>query len=137
MAHSRYLFDTHIILWVLTDDPRLPDKVRQIMEDDNAEIFYSVITPWEVEIKRLKHPDEISFGAKEMDDYCLQSGFERIPVRMSHVLELKNLKRRDGLPPHHDPFDRMLLSQAIAENIVFVTHDHLIAGYESKLLMAV
>lgn len=137
MVRSRYLFDTHIILWVLTDDPRLPDPVRQIMEDDNAEIFYSVITPWEVEIKRLKHPDEISFDAKEIDDYCLQSGFERISIQISHVLELKNLKRRDDLPSHHDPFDKMLLSQAIAENMIFVTHDHLISGYESKQLMIV
>ena len=79
------LLDTHILLWALSNDVRLPEKARKLIEDENNEIYYSIISLWEVEIKHLTHPDAMPVSAKKLTEYCVQSGFQKISIEERHI----------------------------------------------------
>ncbi|MGN0941263.1 MAG: type II toxin-antitoxin system VapC family toxin [Selenomonadaceae bacterium] len=131
----KLLLDTHILLWTLLGDDRLSKPARDAIADEGNDVYYSIVSPWEVEIKRMAHPDEMDLTAEELVKYARESGFYQVPIRAAHVYELKNLRRREGAAPHKDPFDRIMICQAIAENMVFVTHDNLIRDYEIKNIL--
>lgn len=133
----KVLADTHILLWALSNDARLPEKAAKLIENEENEIYYSIVSLWEVEIKRLAHPELMPLGAKQFAEYCEMSGFHRISVKEKHIFALESLKREEKAPPHKDPFDRMLICQASTENMLFVTHDSLIAGYEEPCILTV
>lgn len=125
----KLLLDTHILLWALTDDARLPVKARKLIEDVDNDICYSVVSPWEVQLKHDLHPDKLAIGAREFAGYCEQSGFRQLPIRLQHVFGLETLEREDGAGVHKDPFDRILVCQASAEKMLLVTHDARIGEY--------
>lgn len=133
----KILLDTHILLWALSNDKRLPVKARKLIENEDNEIYFSIISLWEVEMKRLAHPEGMPISAEELTEYCEQSGFQRILIREKHIFALSGLKREEGAPPHRDPFDRMLICQASTENMLFVTHNSLIPGYNEPYILAV
>lgn len=133
----KILLDTHILLWTIANDTKLPAKARKLIENEDNEIFYSIITPWEVEIKHLTHPDAMQLSAGELVEYCELSGFQSVPVRKQHIFAMAGLTRKENTPPHKDPFDRMLVCQAAVENMIFVTHDSRIAGYDEPCIMEV
>ena len=133
----KILLDTHILLWALSNDERLPGKARSLIENEENEIHYSMISLWEVEIKRLAHPDAMPVSAEELFHYCKQSGYQKTDIKEEHVFAMKKLRRKENAPPHKDPFDRMLICQAIVENMTFVTHDSLIPYYEEPCILAV
>ena len=125
----KLLLDTHILLWALTDDRRLPQSARSMILDPKNIIYYSVASLWEVSIKHSIHPETIPFSGKELDDYCRAAGYRELSVTAPHVFALETLARAETAPKHNDPFDRIMLAQAKAENMRFVTHDHLIPHY--------
>lgn len=133
----KILLDTHILLWVLSNDVKLPEKARKLVENEENEIYYSIVSIWEVELKRLAHPDAMPVSAKELAEYCEQSGFQRILVMEKHIYALAGLKREESALPHKDPFDRMLICQAATENMLLITHDSLIPGYCEPCILAV
>ncbi|MCM1569583.1 MAG: type II toxin-antitoxin system VapC family toxin [Roseburia sp.] len=129
--------DTHILLWALSNDARLPDKARKLIENEENEIYYSIVSLWEVEIKHLTHPDAMTISAEELTEYCEQSGFQKVLIREKHIFALAGLEREEGALSHKDPFDRMLICQAATENMIFVTHDSLLSGYNEPCIMVV
>ena len=131
------LLDTHILLWTLSNDARLPEKARKLIENENNEIYYSIISLWEVEIKHLAHPDAMPVSAKQLTEYCMQSGFQKISIKENHIFAMENLKRDKDASPHKDPFDRILICQASTENMIFVTHDSHIGGYSEPCILTV
>lgn len=133
----RILLDTHILLWALSNDSKLPEKARELIENEENEIYYSVISLWEVEIKHLSHPDIMPVSAEEIFEYCEQSGYKQITIKENHIFTMKGLKREKNIPPHKDPFDRMLICQADAEKMIFITHDSLIHDYNKSCILFV
>lgn len=133
----RILLDTHIMLWALAGDERLPDKARRFIENPDNEICYSILSLWEIELKRCAHPDLMPVTALDVAGYCEQAGYEQIVVRDQHIYRLSELQREPGTAPHKDPFDRMLICQAAAENMLLVTHDARIAEYTEPCVLAV
>ena len=131
------LLDTHILIWALNEDPRLPKKAKEIILDVNNTIYYSSVSIWEIAIKHANHPESVQFSGKELSRFCQEAGFLPVEMRDKHVFALETLKRPEGAPPHHDPFDRMLIAQAKAENMSFVTHDTLLPFYEEKCILSV
>ena len=125
----KYLLDTHIIIWFFTGNEKLPAKARTIIEN-NDEIYYSPLSIYEIDNKRAKHPDKISSDGADIANRCQKVGIKVLPYTEKHALGLANLKRYENTPPHNDPFDRMMLCQAIAENMQFMTHDNRIAEYD-------
>ena len=133
----KILLDTHILLWALSNDTKLSEKARELIENEENEIYYSVISLWEVEIKHLSHPDIMPISAEEIFEYCEQSGYKKITIKENHIFNMKGLKREKNIPPHKDPFDRMLICQADVEKMVFITHDSLIYGYNKSCILFV
>lgn len=131
------LLDTHILIWALNGDPRLPGKARDMILDDHNAVYYSSASIWEVSIKHANHPDNVEFTGKELSKFCEEAGFLPVEVRDKHVFALETITRKEGAPPHHDPFDRMLIAQAKAENLFFMTHDSLLPYYEEKCIIPV
>lgn len=133
----KILADTHILLWALSNDVRLPEKAYKFIENEENEIYYSIVSLWELEIKHLAHPELMLLTAKEFAEYCEQAGFHLIPLKEKHIFSLADLKRVEKAPPHKEPFDRILICQASMENMLFITHDSLIAGYEEPCILTV
>lgn len=133
----KILLDTHIIIWTLTDSPKLTKRAKELILQADSEIYYSVISLWEIEMKRLTRPDKMPFTAKMIFDYCKNAGYKLIQLKENSIYKLGELTRPEGAPPHKDPFDRMLVCQAISENMYLLTHDSLIKGYDSGNILFV
>ncbi len=135
MRRNEILLDTHMILWAMLDDPKLNNKMRNIILDPNNTIYYSIASMWEVQIKYdIK---KMPISGIEFMHYCEQSGYHKLPVDDLHVVELAGLVRDEDVPYHNDPFDRILISQAKAEGFTFLTHDSLLRGYNEPCLVEV
>lgn len=125
----RLLLDTHVVIWALSDPERLSAKTRAAIEAEENEIFVSVVSPWELAIKGpregLRLPDNLE---AEVD----RRGFDLLPVLFRHTEPI-------GSMPHHhrDPFDRMLVAQAITDGLAIVTADRKLTSYQVSLLPAI
>lgn len=119
----RVLLDTHVYLWFLADSPRLTKKARTQIRRAEV-VFVSAASIWEATIKvslgKLKvEPDDLVAGIEE-------SGFTELPVHARHAARVSDLAR-----DHRDPFDRLLLAQAIDEPLRFITADETLVSYSS------
>lgn len=131
------LLDSHLLIWTLNDDPRLSKKARKMILDPNNIVYYSSVSIWEISIKHAAHPDHVEFSGKELSQYCQEAGFLPVEMYDKHIYALETITRLENAPPHHDPFDRMLIAQAKAENMLFLTHDSLIPYYDEKCIIPV
>jgi len=119
------LLDTHALLWWVTDDRRLSRRSRAIIAD--GEIAVSVVSVWEIEIKRSLGRIEADTLAI-MDEVSGTDGFRWLEVKPSHMATLVTLP-----PLHGDPFDRMLVAQAHRERVPLVTRDRALGAYPIEL----
>ncbi len=119
------LIDTHILLWHLTDNPRLSLAQSRIIEDPTHVKFFSVASLWEMAIKSSLGKLDLRRPLEEL----IPAEISVLPIRLSH------LKTLQSLPFHHkDPFDRLLVAQAQVENLWLMTDDENISKYTLKLL---
>lgn len=133
----RYLLDTHILIWTITDDAKLPAPIREIILNADNVIYFSAVSIWETEIKHLKRPEALPLSGKTVERYGLMSGFAELPLYAKHIGELSSLHRDENAKPHNDPFDRILISQAKGERMQFLTHDALLADYHEGCVVVV
>ena len=122
----RILLDTHIYLWAVIDDEKLTDKARQIITKAD-EVFVSSASIWEISIKQ-------ALGKIEADIQLLAStikeiGFTELPINSNHAVALNNLPAI-----HRDPFDRILIAQAIYEPMHFLTADETLKEYSELII---
>jgi PIN domain nuclease of toxin-antitoxin system len=111
----RLLADTHILLWALTDSPDLKAKHRQLLTDSRNTVFYSAISIAEIAVKESIGKLTVPGGIAQ---HLSEAGFEELPFTGTHATQLREL------PLHHrDPFDRMLIAQAITEQLVLLSVD--------------
>ena len=133
----KLLLDTHILIWYFDGDRRLSTKARETIDDNRNENFFSSLAIFEVNLKLMKRPDKIPIVAEKLAKLCLDNGFKCLPVELKHVEAIKTLKRKEGKPPHKDPFDNLMLAQAVAEEMLFITHDEHIAEYDCENIFKV
>lgn len=122
----RVLLDTHILLWALGEPRKLPRETRDRLEDPEAEILFSAASVWEIAIKF--QAGRVSFKARpgEIAKAAIDSGFLELPVHAAAAALTAEL------PLHHrDPFDRLLLAQAMSEPAMFCTVDKGLAPYSN------
>lgn len=120
-----YLLDTHVLLWALTDDSRLPPKIKRILCNREYEIFVSAASIWEIFIKKTL--GKLDFQG-DLEDFIQTTGFKSLSINFKHA------KAAALLPKHHeDPFDRMLIAQANLENLELISHDRHFKLYEVSL----
>ena len=109
------LFDTHLLLWALTDDDRLPQKARDILMDTTNNIYYSVVSIWEIAIKHQLHPDVIDFSGLEISVFCDEAGFLSVPLKEKHrtfAMAMKHArKRRLFLNEYNSPIGSNVCAQ--------------------------
>ena len=121
----RLLLDTHVFLWLITADKRLPEKMRDDILDPNNEVYLSVVSLWEISIKHrlgrlpLPEPSETYLAARRR-----RHGIRSLSIEESDVFQLSKLP-----PIHRDPFDRMLVCQALARDLAIATVDASIQAY--------
>jgi len=133
----KILADTHILLWILSDDAQLSAKARKEILNPENEIYFSSISVWEIEIKHKIHPDQILIDGKAFTNYCKQSGFHPISFTIEHALLCESLNYPSSLPQHKDPFGKALLAQAKADGFHLMTHDSKICDYNETYIMMV
>ena len=133
----KFLMDTHILIWHFEKNEKLAEKVRKMISDKNNTTYFSSLSIFEIELKHKNHPDKMPYSGEELISYCKTFGFKPLTLELNHVLTFKTLKRKEGKPLHKDPFDNLLLAQAVAEEMMFITHDEHIAEYDSKNIFKV
>lgn len=106
----KYLLDTHAILWYLFGDARLPENTRKLIESNDC--YFSFASFWEISIKQSKKKLEFSHTIFEIDKMCRQAGFLRLEITLADFDKVRNLPFQENVK-HNDPFDRILISQAI------------------------
>ena len=137
MPRQRFLLDTHILIWAVLLDPRLPKEARKIIEDAHNEIHYSAVAMWEVALRHAKRPDMLAVSASDLMEYAAECGFYDTPLEERHTFLLDSLERPEGAPAHNDLFDRIMICQAKAEDMVLITHDARIAEYDEPCVLYV
>ena len=129
-ARVRLLLDSHAFLWYLLDDDHLPQRVKDLVEDPAVHVTVSVTSQWELMLKamagRLRLPDAPERFLVDLPD---EAGFRVIHVQSRHVAALADLP-----PIHGDPFDRMLVAQALVEDMDLVTGDETLHRYPVRTL---
>jgi PIN domain nuclease of toxin-antitoxin system len=126
----KVLVDTHTFLWDLLSDHRSSRRAKQMLKSDEHELYFSLVSLWEFAIKIKTGKlnvlgSSVSYLRYEMENYSMQL----LPIRYQHILALETL------PAHHsDPFDRLLIAQAITESLPILTHDEKFSLYPVKIL---
>ncbi len=121
------LLDTHVFLWAIDDSPNLSSAAREAILDGRNIVYVSSATAWEISIKRGLGKLKLPRG-----DYLEELRLHRftpLDISTEHALAVEDL------PPHHrDPFDRMLIAQALEERLTLVTRDHRMSLYDVKII---
>ena len=126
----RVLLDSHAFLWSATDDDRLPRPVYDLVADARTRVVISVATTWELTLKvlggrlRLPSPPDVHFT-----EHVERFGAELLPINQRHVAALPELPAIHG-----DPFDRMLVAQALVEDLDLVTGDAVLRRYPIRTI---
>jgi len=124
-----YLLDTHAFLWFVSGDKQLPESARNIIEDIHQSCFLSAASLWEITIKHQNKKLDLGLSLEDLFDFADRNQIEIIPINYEHLLLLSKL------PGHHnDPFDRLIISQAISEELIIITRDKLFKKYKAQLI---
>lgn len=126
------LLDTQVFLWWVNDDPRLGANARKALEDAGIQVVFSSASAWEIAIKarlgRLHAPPDLTTF---LTDQITINGFRVLPIELEHAARVRHLDDH-----HRDPFDRLLVAQAILEGLTLVTSDAVIGRYPVNVLDA-
>ena len=125
----KYLLDTHVVLWIACNSPMLSEKMKSVILDDAVEKYVSIVSAWEVAIKLGTNKLKFNGGVNEFFRMIDENGFFTLSVEREYLVQLKHL------PDHHkDPFDRMIIATAMAENATLITVDENIHKYNVSCL---
>jgi PIN domain nuclease of toxin-antitoxin system len=123
-----YLLDTHALIWYGEGSARLPQRIRAIIADPQNQIFVSHSSIWEMAIKMSLGKLTLTLQLPDWENLLRQKGFTPLLTSFRHFEELLLLSFH-----HQDPFDRLLIAQAIAEDFTIITHDPKFHPYPVKL----
>ena len=126
----RLLLDTHLLLWALAEPGRLDAKTKLALEDPSNEVLFSAASLWEIAIKASLGRVDFNFDPQQVLQAALETGFVELPVWSAAAILVAKL------PPHHrDPFDRLLIAQAMSEPVRFYTADPLLPPYSELVTL--
>jgi len=124
----KLLLDTHILLWWLNDDEKLPEKAHQLISHADNAIYVSHISLWEIQIKVMT--GKLHADLKAIIEQLPVNDFLELSSHADHVIALSQLPSY-----HQDPFDRMLIAQAISEPLHLLTHDKDVSLYSESIIL--
>jgi PIN domain nuclease of toxin-antitoxin system len=117
----RYLADTQILIWVAYEQQRLSAKARKLLLSEDCSLSFSIVSLWEVGLKRSKVRNDFQWDSRPLRDGLLANDFHELNLTGPHVLAF-NITA----PTHRDPFDRLLVAQASVEGMLLMTADHVL-----------
>ena len=123
------LLDTHVALWAITDSPKLSPQARGLIESPKSSIWISAATIWEIAIKHSLGRGDMPVSSQDALRYFQESGYRFLPVEPEHAAAIESLQAH-----HSDPFDRILVAQALVEPMRLMTHDPMVARYSDTII---
>lgn len=126
----KFLLDTHTFLWFVNDNPQLSDRLKDLIEDENNVSYLSVASLWEISIKYNLGKLQLNPNYEEfIEEEVVKSNINLLEIKLEH------LKINATLPFHHrDPFDRIIISQSIVENLPIITVDSAFEEYPVTII---
>jgi len=123
------LLDTHVALWAITDSPKLPQKARDLIQSPKTTVWVSAANIWEIAIKHALGRGDMPVSSEDAVRYFQESGYRFLPMEAEHAVAVETL------PAHHqDPFDRILIAQALVEPMRLMTHDPMVSRYSDTII---
>lgn len=123
------LLDTPIALWAITDSPKLSVKAKDLIASPKTTVWVSAANIWEIAIKHALGRGDMPVSGQDALRYFQASGYRFLPVEAEHAVAIEEL------PGHHqDPFDRILIAQALVEPMRLMTHDAVVALYSDTII---
>lgn len=124
----KFLLDTHVLLWAAGQPERLSAATRRLLNSPSHELLFSAASLWEIAIKKTLGREDFRVEPRLLRRGLLDNGYVELPVTSQHAVGI------DSLPPlHKDPFDRLLLSQALSEGVTLLTADEQLARYSGPV----
>lgn len=122
----RFLVDTQVLLWLLSDTSRVPVAVRGMLQKARSGVYFSVASLWEIAIKHSL--GKLAFGASQVHSRLVSDGFLALPIEVDHLFAVESLEWH-----HRDPFDRILIAQSAVEPMTLLTADRRLAAYGTNV----
>ena len=123
-----YLLDTHAFLWYIDGKLNLSEKAREIIQNPDFAKFISIVSLWEIAIKSGKDKLILTRSFETLPEFINVNGFNTLPIHVKHLFQLKEL------PHHHgDPFDRLLIAQALTEDLTIISADKEFKAYPVRV----
>jgi PIN domain nuclease of toxin-antitoxin system len=123
------LLDTHVALWAITDSPKLQKKARELIQSPKTEVWISAASIWEISIKHSLGRGDMPISGQVAVGYFRDAGYRFLSVDIEHAAAIEDLAAH-----HHDPFDRILIAQAMVEPMRLMTHDPVVARYSDTII---
>lgn len=124
----KLLLDTHLLLWAASAPQRISKSARALIEDPENEVLFSAASLWEITIKRSIGRADFQVDPRVFRRALLDNGYGELPITSEHVIHV------DQLPPKHkNPFDRVLIAQAMVEGITLLTNDRKLLPYPGPI----
>ncbi len=126
----RLLLDTHAFLWLNDDSEQISQTVKELCNSGAHEFYLSMASPWEMQIKSQLGKLSLAMPIEELvNKNQLENNIQLLPIELSHISYLEKLHQH-----HKDPFDRIIIAQAIIEGMTIVTIDHAFADYSVQVV---
>lgn len=123
------LLDTHVLIWFITNDKKLQTNFKKLIENKENKCFVSIVSYWEMSIKYALARLELGVDLKRIFEIIDETGLDPLPISVKHIIFNSRLEFH-----HRDPFDRLLIAQAQAEQLTILTKDEHFAKYDVKIL---
>jgi len=124
----KLLLDTHLLLWAASEPERIPKAALSLINSSENELLFSAASLWEVVIKSSLGRQDFKVDARLLRRGLSDNGYIELPITGEHAITV------DGIPPtHKDPFDRILVAQAMAEGVMLITTDRKLDGYPGSI----
>ena len=120
----KFLLDTHLLIWAGGNPERLSREALALISDGENELFFSVVSFWEISIKRALGRTDVHAAPRQLRRELLANGYQELQVTSEHAFEVESLPLL-----HRDPFDRILIAQAMVEGCTLLTKDEMVAQY--------
>ncbi|MBK6275021.1 MAG: type II toxin-antitoxin system VapC family toxin [Saprospirales bacterium] len=124
-----FLLDTHTLLWFIEDDIKLSIQAKSILSENSTSKFISIVTLWEIAVKYSLKKLELNISLADFFNLIHSSDINIINISTEHLLILNSIEHH-----HKDPFDRIIIAQAIAENFTIITKDENFSKYEVNII---
>ena len=123
------LLDTHVALWAITDSPKLPKRARELIQSPKTTVWISAASVWEIAIKYALGRGDMPVSSWDAVRYFHESGYRFLAIEVEHATAVEKL-----VTHHQDPFDRILIAQALVEPMRLITNDPSVSLYSDTII---